>query len=135
VTGIASWQVGEENNMRHRQSGITFIGWLILLVPIAIVGYAGIRVAPKYMQFFKISKAMEQTAAEFAGEQQPNVTAMRKALQSRFDIEDIDYPEVKDFPIVRDGDNWVMSVSYEETVPLFGQIWLLLKFDNSTIIR
>lgn len=121
--------------MRSRQSGITFIGWLILLVPIAIVGYAGIRVAPKYMQYFKISKAMEQTATEFAGDEQPNVTAMRRSLQNRFDIEDIDYPAVADIPIVRDGDNWVMRLNYEETVPLFGQLWLLLKFDKTTVLR
>jgi hypothetical protein len=127
--------VGEEDKMRSRQSGITFIGWLILLVPIAIVGYAGIRVAPKYMQYFKISKAMEQTATEFAGDEQPNVTAMRRSLQSRFDIEDIDYPAVADIPIVRDGDNWVMRLNYEETVPLFGQLWLLLKFDKTTVLR
>jgi hypothetical protein len=135
VTGIASWQVGEENNMRRRQSGITFIGWLILLIPFAIVGYAGIRVAPKYMTFYKISKAMEQTAAEFSGEEQPNVTAMRKALQSRFDVEDIDYPEAKDIPIVRDGDNWVMRIAYDDTVPLFGQLWLLIKFDKTVVVR
>ena len=126
---------GWENKMRSRQSGITFIGWLILLVPIAIVGYAGIRVAPKYMQYFKISKAMEQTATEFAGDEQPNVTAMRRSLQNRFDIEDIDYPAVADIPIVRDGDNWVMRLNYEETVPLYGQLWLLLKFDKTTVLR
>jgi Domain of unknown function (DUF4845) len=135
MTGIASWQVGEENNMRSRQSGITFIGWLILLIPIAIVGYAGIRIAPKYMQYYKISKAMEQTATEFAGDEQPNINAMRSALQSRFDIEDIDYPAVADIPIVRDGDHWVMRLAYEETVPLFGQLWLLMKFDKTTVIR
>ncbi|MEY2854824.1 MAG: hypothetical protein RL030_1956, partial [Pseudomonadota bacterium] len=111
------------------------IGWLILLVPIAIVAYAGIRVAPKYMTYFKISKAMEQTAAEVAGDEQPNINAMRSALQSRFDIEDIDYPAVLDIPIVRDGEHWVMRLNYEETVPLFGQLWLLMKFDKTTVIR
>jgi hypothetical protein len=121
--------------MRSRQTGITFIGWLILLIPIAIVAYAGIRLAPKYMTYFKIAKAMDQTADEFAGEEQPNVGAMRSNLQNRFDIEDIDFPEVKDIQIVRDGDNWVMRVNYEEQVPLFGPVWLLTKFDKTTVIR
>ena len=44
-------------------------------------------------------------------------------------------PAVADIPIVRDGDNWVMRLNYEETVPLFGQLWLLLKFDKTTVLR
>ena len=29
--------------MIRRQRGVTFIGWLILLIPVAILGYVGIR--------------------------------------------------------------------------------------------
>ena len=53
--------------MRARQKGITFIGWLFLLVPVAIVGYSGIRLAPKYLTYMKVTKALKQTAAEYTG--------------------------------------------------------------------
>ncbi len=55
--------------MHARQKGITFIGWLILLVPVAIVGYAGIRLAPMYLNYMKVAKAMKQIAAEHAGDE------------------------------------------------------------------
>ena len=32
--------------MRKYQRGVTFIGWIILMIPIAIVFYAGIRLTP-----------------------------------------------------------------------------------------
>ena len=32
--------------MRRNERGITLIGWLLLLVPLAIVAYAGLRIPP-----------------------------------------------------------------------------------------
>lgn len=123
--------------MRSRQAGITFIGWLILLVPVAIVVYAGIRMFPKYLNYYNLSKAMQNTATEFAGDDATsiNATAVRRALQGRFDVTDIDYPAVSDIQVVRDGDHWVMRVNYEETAPLFGHISLLLNFDKTVPIQ
>src|SRR5882724_2623060 len=40
--------------MRNRQQGITSIGWLVLLAPFAIVLYAGIRLAPLYLNYMKV---------------------------------------------------------------------------------
>ena len=45
--------------MRAHQHGITFIGWLFLLVPIAIVAYAGIRIAPVYLNYMKVSRSLD----------------------------------------------------------------------------
>jgi hypothetical protein len=46
--------------MRNRQLGVTAIGWLFLLTPLAIVVYAGIRLAPVYLNYMKVAKAMDQ---------------------------------------------------------------------------
>ena len=35
-----------EMSMRSKQTGVTFIGWVILLIPVAICAYAGLRLAP-----------------------------------------------------------------------------------------
>ena len=40
-----------EMSMRSKQRGITFIGWVLLLTPLAICAYAGIRVAPLYLNY------------------------------------------------------------------------------------
>jgi hypothetical protein len=118
-----------------RQSGITFIGWLVLLIPVAIIVYALIRALPKYMTYFSLAKAVEQVAVEYGGEPQPSINAMRRSLQSRFDIEDIEFPSVDDIQILREGDKWVIRAQYEEVAPLFGSVSLLLKFDKSATLR
>ena len=50
--------------MRNRQLGVTAIGWLFLLTPLAIVIYAGIRLAPVYLNYMKVVRAMEGTVSE-----------------------------------------------------------------------
>jgi hypothetical protein len=116
--------------MRSRQAGITFIGWLFLLVPIAIVGYAGIRLAPIYLNYLKVSKSLTQTAAEFKGDEQLNVVAVRSALQRRFDIDSLDFPKVSDIDVSREGKQWQLRAAYEDSVRLFGGISMLVQFDK-----
>jgi len=50
--------------MRNRQQGITAIGWLVLLTPFAIVLYAGIRLAPLYLNYLKVVRAIDVAAEQ-----------------------------------------------------------------------
>ena len=117
--------------MRARQRGITFIGWIVLLIPIAIIGYAGIRVVPTYLNYMKVSKAMEQIASETKGEEQISVQELRRSLEKRFDIDNVSYPKVDQIAFVRDGKSWVAETHYEDVTPLFGNASLLLRFNKS----
>jgi len=121
--------------MRRRQNGITFIGWLFLLLPVAIVAYAAIRLTPVYLNYMKVSKSLNQTAAEYKGETVLNQTEVRKALQRRWDIESIDYPLVNDISVTRDGERWVIEANYEDQVKLFGPISLLMHFDKRSEVE
>jgi len=121
--------------MRQRQTGITFIGWLFLLIPVAIVGYCVIRLTPVYLNSMKVSKALKETATEFKGDEQINQAAVRVALEKRFDVDSIDFPDVKSVTISREGTNWVMKSNYEDTVKLFKNISLLVQFDKLAVIE
>lgn len=120
--------------MRTRQAGITFIGWIVLLVPVAIVVYAGIRLAPIYLNHFKVAKSVEQVAQESAGES-VNANAVRSAIARRFDIEGITFPDPADIAVTRDGEEWVIEAQYERVAPLFGGVQLLVAFDKRAPIR
>jgi Domain of unknown function (DUF4845) len=125
----------KEADMRSRQAGITFIGWVLLLTPVAIVGYAAIRLTPVYLNYMKISKTLKQTASENKGDATLNPTAVRVALDKRFDIEGINYPQVSDVAVTRVGAVWTLSVDYEDTVPLFAGISLLVHFDKRVVVE
>ena len=118
--------------MLRKQRGVTVIGWIFLLVPIAIVGYGGIRLVPLYIKYGKIAKVMEQTAGESKGE--ATAAAIRSTLEKRLDIEIVEFPDVKDFVVRREGQSWVIEVAYEEPVPFFGNLSLVPKFEKSVRI-
>ena len=85
--------------MRARQRGVTAIGWLILLIPFAVIIYAGIRLLPIYMNYMEVARSLSELKSEYAtGGATPD--AIRSALQRRFDVEGLDYPAVKDNRLV-----------------------------------
>jgi Domain of unknown function (DUF4845) len=114
--------------MRHRQRGITFIGWLILLVPVAIVGYAGIRLAPLYLNYMRVAHSLQQIAQDEQGD--ASALAIHTAIEKRFDIETIEFPDPKDIVVRRDGTRWVIEAKYEDTAPLFANMSVVLSFDK-----
>jgi hypothetical protein len=115
--------------MHKRQRGITFIGWLFLLVPIAIVVYAGIRVAPLYMNYGKVARTLEQVGEE--GRASDTQRSIYVAIEKRLDIEGIEFPTVKEFTIRRDGREWIVEIDYEDPAPLFANLSMNARFTKS----
>ena len=115
--------------MRKRQMGVTFIGWLFLLTPIAIMVYAGIRLAPIYLNYMKVAKAMDQAGNELkAGGVNP--TSIKSTIDKHFEIDMVDYPTTKDMKITREGAFWVVESQYDDDAPLFGNVSLHVTFDK-----
>ncbi len=120
--------------MRHRQRGITFLGWIVLLLPVAIIGYVAIRAVPLYLNYTKVVQAFEQTQAEYAASESVNGPMLKSSLEKRFDVSYVDNPKMQDVSVRKTGDGWVMEVEYEEIVPLFYNISLLLEFEKSVSV-
>ena len=49
--------------MRRSQRGVTFLGWLLLLTPVAIVIYAGIRLTPVYLNYMRVARSLDRLHA------------------------------------------------------------------------
>jgi hypothetical protein len=116
------------------QSGVTAIGWLILLIPFAIIIYAGIRVTPVYLNYMKVARSLSELTDEYRGGGATPET-IRGSLNKRFDIESIDYPSVKDINITRSGPGWLVEAAYYDQVPLFAHISLQVAFDKSVTLN
>ncbi|MFZ0010216.1 MAG: DUF4845 domain-containing protein [Steroidobacteraceae bacterium] len=115
--------------MRTRQRGVTAIGWIILMIPFAIVGYAGIRLAPVYLNYMKVVRALDEVAGDpDGGSLTPE--SIRTKIDRHFEIDMVDYPTAKDMKITRDGTTWEVEVTYEDDAPLFSNISLHVVFDK-----
>jgi hypothetical protein len=118
-----------ETSMRTRQRGITLIGWVILLAPLALVFYAGIRLTPVYLNYMKVARSLEQVKSEFRDG--GDAASIHNALEKHLDIESVDYPTVKDIKITKDGRGWSVQATYDDQAPLFSNVFILVAFDKS----
>jgi Domain of unknown function (DUF4845) len=114
--------------MRNRQRGVTAIGWVFLLTPLAIVVYSGIRLAPLYLNYMKVVKAMDQAVSEVKSG--ADASAIRTTIDRHFEIDMVEYPTTKDMKITRDGGAWVVESQYDDDAPLFGNVSLHVVFDK-----
>src|ERR1700722_15068680 len=91
--------------MRHSQRGVTFIGWLLLLIPIAILVYCGIRITPMYLNFLNVSKALNQVATQAKSSSSISAQELKTSLEKNFDVQAIERPSPKDIEVHRGGEN------------------------------
>jgi hypothetical protein len=120
--------------MRSKQTGVTLIGWIILMIPIAICGYAGIRLAPVYLNYMKVARSLEQVKAEYKGSDAGSQLAVRTALEKHLNIESVDFPDIKDIKITREGKSWVVNAAYDDQAPLFSNVFILVSFDKTVTL-
>ena len=115
--------------MRNRERGVTAIGWLFLLTPIVIVGYAGVRLAPLYLNYMKVARALDQAATDYKSGGDPE--SIRRSVEKHFDIDMVQFPTTKDMKITREGDGWLLEMEYDDEAPLFSNIALHVSFDKT----
>jgi len=114
--------------MRRTQRGVTFLGWIMLLIPVALVVYAGIRLMPVYLNYMRVARSLERLPQQETDPQNINAQSLRSSLDKSFDIETIEFPSTKDIDIHRDGDHWAAIADYQDVAPLFGNLSILVQF-------
>jgi hypothetical protein len=114
--------------MRQAQRGVTFLGWVILLIPVALVVYAGIRLLPMYLNYMRVARSLERLPSQQTDTQSITAGSLRGSLDKSFDIETIEFPTTKDIDIHRDGDHWAAIADYQDVAPLFGNLSILVQF-------
>jgi hypothetical protein len=121
--------------LMRKQRGVTMIGWIFLLTPVAIVLYAAIRVTPEYLNYYKVVTALKETATQLKSDETLSPQTISNSLGKRFDTGYIDKPDYTEI-LVRKGEaGWEMEADYETVVPLFGNLNLLLVFKETVVIN
>ena len=121
--------------MTRRQRGVTMIGWIFLLTPVALVLYAGIRVGPEYLNYYKVVTAMNETASQLKGSEALSPAEILNPLEKRFDTGYIDSPNIKEMQVKKGPKGWEIIADYEKTAPLFGNLYMLMSFKKTVVIN
>ena len=118
----------------HRQQGLGMWGLMFVFLVIGFVALVTMKCMPIYLNQLKVDTAINAVADE-------NMYAkstpfeIRRALQRRWDIDDVKHLKTKDVKIQRADNTRVMSYDYEVKVALFANISIVIQFKDSKRIR
>ncbi|HEX7081904.1 MAG TPA: DUF4845 domain-containing protein [Gammaproteobacteria bacterium] len=118
---------------RRSQRGITLIGFLILACLVGVVGLAGLKLVPMYLQNMRLATVLEDVRQELDG---TNATPgqIRVALGKRFDVEGIDLPD-ENVKINQARNGYQVRIQYDNRTRYLADIWFLVTFDKTVEIR
>jgi hypothetical protein len=114
-------------HQRTRQRGVTLFGLLFWGILLAFAGYILVRTLPTLNEYWTIQRTIDKVAAA----QPATVSEARLAFDRQKDIEySIVSITSKDLQITKENDKVVISFAYNKEVPLFGPVYLLLKYEG-----
>jgi hypothetical protein len=114
--------------MRKRQLGISVWGLIVGLFLLILVSLLAMRLAPAYIEFFAIKKALNGVASERRGGGQASVADIRRAFDARAAIDDFTAVKGADLEITKEGGEVVIGASYRKEVALFGNLGIYIDF-------
>jgi hypothetical protein len=120
--------------MKHRQRGATFLGLVIILLIVGSGVYAGIRLVPVYLEYTKVSRALEQVRDEYSSTD-TNPQLIRNSLEKRWDVEDIASIGWKEVEIKKTSEGYDVRAAYDVERPFVANVYLLAKFDKLVTIQ
>lgn len=112
--------------MRKNQLGVSLGGLMIGAVIFIVIAMLGMKLAPSYLEFMAIKKAVNAIASEKAGG--ASVAEIRKSFDARATIDDISSVKAADLEVTKEGNQLVIAARYRKEIPLFGNIGLHIDF-------
>jgi Tfp pilus assembly protein PilE len=121
--------------MQKHQHGMTFIGLLCILALAGVIVYAGIRLAPVYLNYMKIARIMESTATEEKGDN-PDPASIRHTIERHWAIDDPVAVDFKDIEVTKAENGSIeMHVAYDHPVPYIGNLSLSVHFEKTVTVK
>jgi Tfp pilus assembly major pilin PilA len=108
------------------QKGLSFFGFIIVAIVVALVAITGFKLVPAYVEYFGVKKALTAVVKEHASS---NRAAILEAFSKQATIGYITSVTPQDIVIVQAGGKTTLSASYEKVIPLVGNVSLLLDFN------
>lgn len=110
--------------LKRQQQGLTFFGLLVVGVLLAYTGVILAQVAPTYIEYLAVKKAVDKAAAG------STVAEVRSIFDKAAQIDDIRTIAGKDLTVGKEGDRVVVSFAYAREIPLVGPAHLVMKYEG-----
>ena len=113
--------------MKRTQSGITLIGFVVMLAVVGLFAYVGMKLFPMYSEFFSVKTALKGLASE------PGISAqdpkkIRDLFFRRLYISYSENVKEENVKLQRTDNGWRMEVDYEVRKPIISNLDVVGKF-------
>lgn len=118
---------------KQKQTGMTAIGWMIIIALILMFVLLALKLFPIYMNGFKVSSVLDDI------ENEPAVSSMTpvmisKTILKRLDINMVDGVSGEDIYIQKLKNNMTVEINYEVRENLVGNIDIVVHFQKSVSV-
>jgi len=111
---------------RAPRRGITLFGLLFWAIVIGFGAYVLVRAVPTVGEYMTIQQAVSQIAASNPS----TVAEARAAFDRQKDIDAISSISGKDLKVTKENDKVVVSFAYDKQLPIYGPVYLLIKYEG-----
>ncbi|MGH8113874.1 MAG: DUF4845 domain-containing protein [Rhodanobacteraceae bacterium] len=121
-----------------RQSGITLIGFVIILIIAAFFAYTAMKLVPAYMDYLNVAKALNTVATQINSSSDVSMDEIHRQLETQqlsqyFADDDIAVGNITVVPGQHGGK--LLNLSYDKKIPWIYNIDFLVHFQKSVPLQ
>ena len=116
--------------MKRTQSGMTLIGFILILAMVGLFIYVGMKVVPMYTEYYGVRQAMKGLSLE-PGINNASPDRIRNLFFRRLYVNYADNVDQKHVKIERMAGGWKMHVVYEVRKPLIANLDIVGNFNTT----
>lgn len=117
-----------------RQTGMTTVGIIIVVLFAGTFAFAGLRLTPVYLNYMKVAGVISGVHAEFDGTGASRA-AIRSSISRRFDIESVSVITARDVKVTKKNGGYEVAATYSHKAPFMGNISFVVDFDKRVLVR
>ena len=112
------------SQLRSRQTGISFIGLIVVAALLAMGGVVAAQVFPTALEFVAVQRAVQKASTG------QSVAEIRDIFDKAASIDDIKSISGKEIDVSKEGDKVVVAFAYQREIHLVGPAFLTLKYEG-----
>lgn len=120
--------------MKRSQSGMTLLGFILVLAVVGVFIYTGMKVIPMYTEYYGVKQAMKGMSME-PGINNMSPDRIRSLFFRRLYVNYSENVEEKHLKVERIEGGWNMKVNYEVRKPLIANLDVVGKFEATQDLK
>lgn len=118
----------------NRQRGVSLSGLMVAVVILIFVALMGMKVFPSVTEYLQIKKAIKSVAQ--SGElKSASVAEVRKAFSKYQEIDNFKKVGPADIDVTKEGGELLITFAYQDKIPLFANVSLLIDYEASSAAK